>query len=104
MRASRSLGLTPTVVAANAGGREGREEGPREHPTPQELMCVLENLYRGKVSNKQFTEEFSLFSAFTRELYPRHCRRIFASLNKHGASSRYVRTIRDRLRCASART
>jgi len=53
-------------------GCESRRGRPRKHRTPREMVQLLEDLYRGKVLNKQMTDDFfSLLSVHKESYIPR---------------------------------
>jgi beta-lactamase class A len=60
-------------------------EGRENVASPRELMLLLENLYRGKVLNKQFTEEFFKLLSVHKESYiPRELPEDLLVANKPG--------------------
>jgi len=53
-----SLGLKRTRLRRKMMDLKAASEGRENVATPREMMTLLEDLYRGKVLNKQFTDDF----------------------------------------------
>ena len=53
-----ALGLSRTRLRRKMMDLKAASEGRENISTPQEMMTLLENLYRGKVLNKEMTEDF----------------------------------------------
>ncbi len=80
-----SLGLTHTRLRRKMMDVKAAAEGRENIATPREMMLLLENLYRGKVLNKQFTEEFFNLLSIHKESYiPRELPEDLRVANKPG--------------------
>ena len=64
-----SLGLTHTRLRRKMMDLKAAAEGRENVATPRELMTLLEDLYRGKVLNKQLTEDFFNLLSIHKESY-----------------------------------
>jgi len=64
-----SLGLTHTRLRRKMMDLKAASEGRENVATPREMMTLLEDLYRGKVLNKQFTEDFFNLLSVHKESY-----------------------------------
>jgi beta-lactamase class A len=64
-----SLGLTHTRLRRKMMDLKAAAEGRENIATPREMMTLLEDLYRGKVLNKQFTEDFFNLLSIHKESY-----------------------------------
>src|SRR2546425_13377468 len=68
-----SLGLTHTRLRRKMMDLKAAAEGRENVATPREMMLLLENLYRGKILNKQMTEDFfNLLSVHKESYIPRN--------------------------------
>jgi len=80
-----SLGLTHTRLCRKMMDVKAAAEGRENIATPREMMQLLEDLYRGKVLNKQFTEEFFNLLSIHKESYiPRELPEDLRVANKPG--------------------
>lgn len=80
-----SLGLTHTRLRRKMMDLEAASEGRENVATPREMALLLENLYRGKVLNKQLTEEFFRLLSVHKESYiPRNLPEDVKVANKPG--------------------
>jgi beta-lactamase class A len=80
-----SLGLTHTRLKRKMMDLKAASEGRENIATPSEMMTLLEDLYRGKVLNKQFTEEFfNLLSVHKESYIPRELPEDLRVANKPG--------------------
>jgi beta-lactamase class A len=80
-----SLGLTHTRLRRKMMDLKAAGEGRENVATPQEMVTLLENLYRGKVLNKQFTEDyFNLLSIHKESYIPRDLPEDLRVANKPG--------------------
>jgi beta-lactamase class A len=80
-----SLGLTHTRLRRKMMDLKAAGEGRENVASPRELMLLLENLYRGKVLNKQFTEDFFKLLSVHKESYiPRELPEDLRVANKPG--------------------
>jgi beta-lactamase class A len=80
-----SLGLTHTRLKRKMMDLKAAEEGRENIATPREMMLLLENLYRGKVLNKQMTEDFfNLMSVHKESYIPRELPEDLKVANKPG--------------------
>jgi beta-lactamase class A len=67
-----SLGLTHTLLRRKMMDIQAASEGRENISTPREMMALLEDLYRGKVLNKEMTEDFfKLLSTHKDSFLPR---------------------------------
>lgn len=67
-----SLGLTHTRIRRKMMDIKAASEGRENVSTPREISQLLEALYKGKVLNKQFTEDFfNLLSVHKESYIPR---------------------------------
>jgi len=64
-----SLGLTHTRLRRKMMDVKAVSEGRENIATPREMMMLLEDLYRGKVLNKQYTEDFFKLLSVHKESY-----------------------------------
>lgn len=64
-----SLGLTHTRLRRKMMDIKAAGEGRENVATPRELMQLLEALYRGKVLNKQFTDDYFSLLGIHKESY-----------------------------------
>src|SRR6266705_3865753 len=64
-----SLGLTHTRLRRKMMDLKAAAEGRENVATPREMMTLLEDLYRGKVLNKTFTEDFFKLLSIHKESY-----------------------------------
>src|SRR5881392_744626 len=67
-----SLGLTHTRLRRRMMDLKAASEGRENVATPREMMLLLESLYRGKVLNKQMTEDFFNLLSVHKESYIPH--------------------------------
>jgi beta-lactamase class A len=80
-----SLGLTHTRLRRKMMDLKAAAEGRENVATPREMMLLLENLYRGKVLNKQMTEDFfNLLSVHKESYIPRNLPEDLKVANKPG--------------------
>jgi len=80
-----SLDLTHTRLRRKMMDVKAAAEGRENIATPREMMMLLEKLYRGKVLNKQFTEEFFNLLSIHKESYiPRELPEDLRVANKPG--------------------
>ena len=80
-----SLGLTHTRLRRKMMDLKAASEGRENLATPREMMLLLENLYRGKVLNKQMTEDFfNLLSVHKESYIPRDLPEAIKVANKPG--------------------
>ncbi|HET9994783.1 MAG TPA: serine hydrolase [Candidatus Acidoferrum sp.] len=80
-----SLGLTHTRLRRKMMDLKAAAEGRENIATPREMMMLLEDLYRGKVLNKQFTEDFFNLLSIHKESYiPRELPEDLRVANKPG--------------------
>ncbi|MBS1842546.1 MAG: metallo-hydrolase family protein [Acidobacteria bacterium] len=80
-----SLGLTHTRLRRKMMDLKAAAEGRENVATPREIALLLEALYKGKVLNKQFTEDFFNLLAVHKESYiPRYLPEDLRVANKPG--------------------
>ena len=80
-----SLGLTHTRLRRKMMDLKAAAEGRENISTPREMMNLLEDLYRGKVLNKQLTEDFfNLLSVHKESYIPRELPEDLRVANKPG--------------------
>lgn len=80
-----SLGLAHTHLRRKMMDLKAATEGRENIATPREMMTLLEDLYRGKVLNKQFTEDFfNLLSVHKESYIPRELPEDLRVANKPG--------------------
>jgi beta-lactamase class A len=80
-----SLDLTHTRLRRKMMDVKAAAEGRENIATPREMLLLLEKLYRGKVLNKQFTEEFFNLLSIHKESYiPRELPEDLRVANKPG--------------------
>ena len=80
-----SLGLTHTRLRRKMMDLKAAGEGRENIATPREMMMLLEDLYRGKVLNKQMTEDFfNLLSVHKESYIPRELPEDLRVANKPG--------------------
>ncbi len=80
-----SLGLTHTRLRRKMMDLKAAGEGRENIATPREMMLLLESLYRGKVLNKQMTEDFfNLLSVHKESYIPRELPEDVKVANKPG--------------------
>jgi beta-lactamase class A len=80
-----SLGLTHTRLRRKMIDIKAAGEGRENLATPRELMLLLEALYRGKVLNKQLTDDyFNLLSLHKESYIPRELPEDLRIANKPG--------------------
>ena len=80
-----SLGLTHTRLRRNMMDIKAAAEGRENVATPREISGLLEALYRGKVLNKQFTDDFFNLLSIHKESYiPRFLPEDLRIANKPG--------------------
>lgn len=80
-----SLGLTHTRLRRKMMDLKAASEGRENVATPREMALLLENLYRGKVLNKQMTEDFFNLLCVHKESYiPRNLPEDLKVANKPG--------------------
>jgi len=80
-----SLGLTQTRLRRKMMDVKAAAEGCENIATPREMMTLLEDLYRGKVLNKQLTDEFfNLLSIHKESFIPRELPEDLRIANKPG--------------------
>jgi len=79
------LGLTHTRLRRKMMDLKAAAEGRENVATPREMMLLLENLYRGRVLNKQMTEDFFHLLSVHKESYiPRNLPEDLKVANKSG--------------------
>jgi beta-lactamase class A len=80
-----SLGLTHTRLRRKMMDIKAAGEGRENAASPREIMLLLEALYRGKVLNKQLTDDyFSLLSIHKESYIPRELPEDLRIANKPG--------------------
>ena len=80
-----SLGLTHTRLRRKMMDVKAAAEGRENIATPREMVALLEALYRGKVLNKQMTDDFFTFLSVHKESYiPRELPEDLRIANKPG--------------------
>ena len=80
-----SFGLTHTRLRRKMMDLKAASEGRENVATPGEMMALLENLYRGKVLNKQLTADFfDLLSIHKESFIPRDLPEDLRVANKPG--------------------
>jgi len=80
-----SLGLTHTRLRRKMMDVKAAAEGRENISTPREMAQLLEDLYRGKVLNKQMTEDFFALLSVHKESYiPRELPEDLRVANKPG--------------------
>ena len=80
-----SLGLTHTRLLRKMMDVQAAAEGRENVASPREMMLLLEALYRGKVLNKQLTEDFlNLLSVHKESYLPRPLPEDLRVANKPG--------------------
>src|SRR2546427_12289668 len=80
-----SLGLTRTRLRRKMMDLKAASEGRENISTPGEMMILLENLYRGKVLNKEMTEDFfKVLSTHKSSFIPRELPEALKIANKPG--------------------
>lgn len=80
-----SLGLTRTRLRRKMMDIKAASEGRENVATPREMTLLLEGLYRGKVLNKQMTEDFfNLLSVHKESYIPRNLPEDVKVANKPG--------------------
>jgi beta-lactamase class A len=80
-----SLGLTHIRLRRKMMDLKAASEGRENVATPREMTLLLENLYRGKVLNKQMTEDFfNLLSVHKESYIPRNLPEDVKVANKPG--------------------
>ena len=80
-----SLGLTHIRLRRKMMDLKAASEGRENIATPREMMMLLEDLYRGKVLNKQYTEDFFKLLSIHKESYiPRELPEDLRVANKPG--------------------
>jgi beta-lactamase class A len=80
-----SLGLTHTRLRRKMMDLKAASEGRENVATPREMMLLLEALYKGKVLNKQLTEDyFNLLSIHKESYIPRELPEDLRVANKPG--------------------
>ena len=80
-----SLGLTRTRLRRKMMDVKAAAEGRENIATPREMVQLLEDLYRGKVLNKQMTEDFFTLLSVHKESYiPRELPEDLRIANKPG--------------------
>jgi len=80
-----SLGLTHTRLRRKMMDVKAAAEGRENIATPREMMTLLEDLYRGKVLNKQMTDDFFTLLSMHKESYiPRELPEDLRIANKPG--------------------
>ncbi len=80
-----SLGMTHTRLRRKMMDLKAASEGRENIATPREMMLLLESLYRGKVLNKQMTEDFfNLLSVHKESYIPRNLPEDVKVANKPG--------------------
>src|SRR6266851_5625631 len=80
-----SLGLTHTRLRRKMMDVKAAAEGRENVATPREMVALLEALYRGKVLNKQMTDDFFMLLSVHKESYiPRELPEDLRIANKPG--------------------
>jgi len=80
-----SLGLTHTRLRRKMMDVKAAAEGRENIATPREMAALLEDLYRGKVLNKQWTDDFFALLSVHKESYiPRELPEDLRIANKPG--------------------
>jgi beta-lactamase class A len=80
-----SLGLTHTRLRRKMMDVKAAAEGRENIATPREMVALLEDLYRGKVLNKQMTDDFFVLLSVHKESYiPRELPEDLRIANKPG--------------------
>jgi beta-lactamase class A len=80
-----SLGLTHTRLRRKMMDLKAASQGRENIATPREMMMLLEDLYRGKVLNKQYMEDFFKLLSIHKESYiPRELPEDLKVANKPG--------------------
>jgi beta-lactamase class A len=80
-----SLGLTHTRLRRKMMDLKAASEGRENVATPREMVMLLEDLYRGKVLDKQYTEDFFKLLSIHKESYiPRELPEDLQVANKPG--------------------
>src|SRR6476660_4868686 len=80
-----SLGLTHTRLRRKMMDLKAASEGRENISTPGEMMALLENVYRGKVLNKEITEDFfKVLSTHKSSFIPRELPEGLKIANKPG--------------------
>ncbi len=80
-----SLGLTHVRLRRKMMDLKAAAEGRENIATPRDMMTLLEDLYRGKVLNKTFTEDFFKLLSIHKESYiPRELPEDLRVANKPG--------------------
>jgi beta-lactamase class A len=80
-----SLGLAHTRLRRKMMDVKAASEGRENIATPREMMTLLEDLYRGKVLNKQYTDDFFKLLSVHKESYiPRELPEELKVANKPG--------------------
>jgi beta-lactamase class A len=80
-----SLALTHTRLGRKMMDLKAAAKGRENVATPREMVMLLEDLYRGKVLNKQFTEDFFNLLSIHKESYiPRELPENLRVANKPG--------------------
>src|SRR5207245_10894754 len=80
-----TLGLTHTRLRRKRMDLKAAAEGRENVATPREMMTLLEDLYRGKVLNKQLTDDFFNLLSIHKESYiPRELPEDLRIANKPG--------------------
>jgi beta-lactamase class A len=80
-----SLGLIHTRLRRKMMDLKAASEGRENIATPREMMMLLEDLYRGKVLSKQYTEDFFNLLSIHKESYiPRELPEDLRVANKPG--------------------
>jgi len=80
-----SLGLTHTRLRRKMMDVKAAAEGRENIATPREMVQLLENLYRGRVLNKQMTDDFFALLSVHKESYiPRELPEDLRIANKPG--------------------
>lgn len=81
-----SLGLKHTLLRRKMMDLKAASEGRENVSTPREMMALLEQLYRGKVLNKEMTDDFfKVLSTHKDSWIPRYLPEGLKSANKPGA-------------------
>ena len=79
-----SLGLTHIRLRRKMMDLNAAGEGRENVATPAEMMTLLENLYRGKVFNKELTDFFKMLSTHKSSFIPRDLPEGLKIANKPG--------------------